>query len=192
MRIPDPKAPRYRVKFRNSIGRTFLDDFRKKYPQHTHYSDKQLTQTIKEHLKLIPQEVVDNRDGVELPANLGVVFIGMVPGTKKKNRGIAWNQSTKLGTIVHYKNHETDGKLVKIHYCNYKSKLRFESRHLWGFTAVRPLKKMASESALKCWNRYISMEEGNKLIWELFSKKLYKDRMLKSQKKILKVYNEFE
>ena len=94
-------------------------------------------------MRRIWKEVIENRDGVELPDSLGYIFIGTCPAAKSVN--IDYALSKKYGKVLQNKNWETDGKIAKIFYTNYSTKYRFKNRELWQFTAVRQFKKAVAK-----------------------------------------------
>jgi len=70
------------------INRDYYNRFFKKYPE---YKDKRKTdiyQIIKTFNEYVCQEVINNRDGVELPESLGWLFIGTCKNAKKNNVNI--------------------------------------------------------------------------------------------------------
>ena len=102
------------------------------------------------------KEVIENRDGVELPYSLGYLFIGTCPAAKSVNTDYAL--SKKYGKVLQNKNWETDGKIAKIFYTNYTTKYRFRNRELWGFVACRDFKRSVAREYPKNWNKYPVMK----------------------------------
>ena len=113
------------------------------------------------------KEVIENRDGVELPDSLGYIFIGTCPAAKSVNTDYAL--SKKYGKVLQNKNWETDGKVAKIFYTNYSTKYRFKNRELWQFTAVRQFKRAVAKSYPKKWTKYIRME-NKKRVADMYKK----------------------
>ncbi len=189
MRAPDLNAPRFRYKFNAVLSTALIKKFKEKYPQYAGYSDKVLINAIKEHNKLMAREVYSSRDGIELPAGMGTVFVGTFPLRKRKS--IAYKQSIALGMKVYHKNWETDNKLFKIFYTNFATKYKFEGRHLWYFTAVRQLKRSVAAECPKEWRKFVSLD-CYKNIWDLFEKRRTRDMAREFGKKALETYSEFD
>lgn len=95
---PDLKAPRYRKKVHHIINKDFYTRFFKKYPEYNEKSPSEIYQIIKSFNKSVCQEVINNRDGVELPESLGWIFIGTCKTYSKNN--IDLGKSIKYGIKV--------------------------------------------------------------------------------------------
>jgi len=189
MKAPDLHAPRYRQCISPVITPKFMRVFRKKYPQYAQYTQTQLFKLIKKINKEMVNEILTSREGVELPAGLGYLFIGTVPCKKKKN--IAWKQSIELGVKVYHRNWETDNKVARIFYNNYGVNYKFEGRNLWYFTAIRSLKRQMAVEYPKNYQKYMQVA-SHKTVWEMFNKSQFKDKIQAKNKEQLKYYNEFE
>ena len=155
---PDLNAPRYREKVLSILNTETLTEFKDKYPIYKNINNDKLKSIIKLFNERIWKEVIENREGVELPDSLGYLFIGTCPASKSVNTDYAL--SKKYGKVLQNKNWETDGKVAKIFYTNYTTKYRFRNRELWQFKAVRQFKRAVAESYPKKWTKYIIM--GNK------------------------------
>ncbi len=188
MREPDLTAPRFRYKSEGTLNSAFIKKFKEKYPHYADYEDKVLTNAIKEHNKLIWNTVVNTRDGVELQSGLGFLFVGMAPSPKK--RPIAWKKSQELGVKVYHKNWETDNRIAKIVYSNYMSRFPFKYKELWYFSAVRQFKRRVAEKCTENWRNYVSLS-ADSFAWQLFDRRMYRDKMKKRTDKFLDYYNEF-
>ena len=166
---PNLKAPRYRKKVHHVINKDFYKRFFKKYPGYRKKKETEIYKIIKTFNKYVCQEVINNRDGVELPESLGWLFIGTCK-TKSKNN-IDLGKSIKYGIKVSNKNWETDGKLAKIFYSNYAPKYQFKHREYWGFEACRGFKRMVSKAYPDNWPIYMEIEPTKK-IKALYSRNL--------------------
>ena len=184
---PDLEAPRYRYKFKETLTLDFIKKFKTKYPQYAHYKDNVLINAIKAHNRALCKTVVTLRDGVELQASMGVIFIGTCHNTKKQP--IAFKKSIELGIKVFHRNWETDNNIGKIFYSNYYSKM-FENKHLWTFTAVRQFSREVAQEYPKKWKMFVSMDHF-KNIWEVFAKMSFKRKAKINQDYNLQSYNEF-
>lgn len=189
MKAPDLNAPRFRYKFAQTLSLTFIKSFKLKYPQYAQYKDQDLISALKEHNRLITEHTIESRDGVELHAGMGTVFISTVP--TKKSRPIAYKKSIELGMKVYHKNWDTDNKMAKIHYVNFNTKYKFALNHLWTFTPVRQYKRRVSVEYPKQWRKYILMDNTISL-WDIFNKREYKDKARSRQKEDLQTYSEFD
>jgi hypothetical protein len=106
---PDLKAPRYRPKVYTIMNKKFFESFKKKYPKYKNMDDKELRKIIKYFNNTFYQTVIDTRDGVQLPEQIGWIFIGTCQSPKKHNTDFA--KSKKYGVSVTNKNWETDGNI---------------------------------------------------------------------------------
>lgn len=164
---PNLNAPRYRKKVHRLINNDFYKRFFKKYPEYKNEDKKTIYKIIKTFNQLVYEEVINNRDGVELPESLGWLFIGTCK-TKNKNN-VDLGKSIKYGVKVHNKNWETDGKLAKIFYSNYAPKYKYKHREYWGFEACRNFKRLVSKSYPEKWPIYMEIPPNRKI------KALYSD-----------------
>ena len=105
---PDVTAPRYRPDVYNIMNKKFFDDFKKKHPKYKEISDSELRKIGKTFNQTIYQAIIDNRDGIDLPEQLGWLFIGTCQQSKKQNTDFA--KSKQYGTRVSNNNWATDGK----------------------------------------------------------------------------------
>jgi len=186
---PDVKASRYRPQVSTVLNKEFFENFKKAYPKYKDLDNKVIRKMIKRFNQVLHQAVIDTRDGVQLPEQLGWIFIGTCQKSKKAN--IDYGKSKKYGVKVSNKNWETDGKLAKIFFSNYAPKLKMKNREFWGFTACREFKRAVSKSYPENWNMYIEVLPGAK-IDKVYNSVLYKDFLKKAEKKALDDYNEFD
>ena len=186
---PDLKAPRYRPKAHTILNKEFFENFKKKFPKYKDIDDKELRKIIKRFNQIVYQNVIDIRNGVLLPEQLGWLFIGTCQKSKKEN--IDYSKSNKYGVAVTNKNWETDGKLAKIFLSNYAPKHKMKNREFWGFTASREFKRSVSKTYPENWNMYVQVLPGSK-IDKVYNSAMYKDYLTQVNKKALKSYNEFE
>lgn len=165
---PNLNAPRYRNKVLSILNAETLKEFKDKYPAYKNIDNQKLKNVIKFFNEKIWQEVIENRDGVELPYSLGYLFIGTCPAAKSVNTDYAL--SKKYGKVLQNKNWDTDGKVAKIFYTNYTTKYRFRNRELWQFTAVRQFKRAVAKTYPKKWTKYIIMS-NNKKVAHMYKKR---------------------
>ena len=86
---PNLNAPRYREKVFSILNIETLKEFKEKYPAYKNIDNDKLKNIIKFFNEKIWQEVIQNRDGVELPYSLGYLFIGTCPAAKSVNTDYA-------------------------------------------------------------------------------------------------------
>tara|TARA_R100000808_G_C2123835_1_gene134498 strand:- start:282 stop:818 length:537 start_codon:yes stop_codon:yes gene_type:complete len=166
---PNLKAPRYRDKVLGLLNADLINEFKEKYPIYSNIDSKKLKKVINLFNERIWKEVIENRDGVELPDSLGYIFIGTCPAAKSVNTDYAL--SKQYGKVLQNKNWKTDGKVAKIFYTNYSTKYRFKNRELWQFTAVRQFKRSVAKTYPKKWNKYIKMETKRRVA-DMYKKKV--------------------
>jgi hypothetical protein len=186
---PNVKASRYRPQVNTILDKEFFENFKQAHPRYKDLDNKLIRKMIKRFNQVLYQAVIDTRDGVQLPEQLGWIFIGTCQKSKKKN--IDYGKSQKYGVSVSNKNWETDGKLAKIFLSNYAPKLKMKNREFWGFTACREFKRAVAKSYPENWNMYVEILPGAK-IDKVYNSAMYKDFLKKSQDKALKNYNEFD
>ena len=183
---PDVKGPRFRQKGINIVDNTFLKEFKEKYPKYKDLTVPEINKIMKKYNETVWKEVIENRDGVQLPEGVGILFIATCKNPLRQN--IDFAKSKKYGVTVTNKNWETDGKLAKIFYTNYNTSFRFQNRECWGFIACREFKRTVAKVYPENWNLYIQIEPTKKLR-DKYKKKVYSERMNKEK---LENYNEFD
>lgn len=186
---PDLKAPRYRPEVHTIMNKEFFESFKKKHPKYKDLDNVELRKIVKYFNNTLYQTVIDTRDGVQLPEQIGWLFIGTCQSPKKQN--IDFVKSKKYGVAVTNKNWETDGKLAKIFFTSYALKHKMKNREFWGFTACREFKRAVAKAYPENWNMYLVVEPTRKI--KLNNTRNYLVNSTK-QKNIegLKNYNEFE
>jgi len=186
---PDLKAARFRPDVLNIFNKAFVKEFVNKHPKYEKLEYSLLKKIVKKFNNAVFQEVIDLRDGVQLPESLGWLFIGTCQQPKKLNVDFA--KSKKYGVTVTNKNWETDGKLAKIFFTNYAPKHRIKNREFWSFVACREFKRTVAKTYPENWNIYVVVDATQKLRLA-YSKAVYKEMKLKETKKALENYNEFD
>jgi hypothetical protein len=187
-RKPDLNAPRYRAKRLNILNADFYRAFRKDNPKFAHLTNDKIKSIIEGVNGRIWQTVINERDGVELPEQLGYIFIGSCPA-KKVNKD--YKTSKELQQLIQHRNWESDSYLAKIFYTNYGTKYRFQFSKLWGFKAVRQFSRSVGQVYPDQYLKYLVVE-NKKNIYEIFKKKSYKMDMEKIENDMLETYNEFD
>jgi hypothetical protein len=187
---PDLNAPRFRPIRTSTLGKQFFKRFRKKHPQYKNKNDVELRKIVDEFNTLIWSETIKNRDGVELPENLGYLFVGTcMPVVRKKN--IDFSKSIKYNTKLKFKNFESDSYIAKIFYTNYASKYKFKNREVWQFKGDRNFTRTVSATYPENWKMYIQVENFQK-INKFYQKSKSRDYFAKKLEIDLRDYNEFD
>ncbi len=184
---PDLKAPRYRPKKLNLTNVEFYNQFIKDNPKYSNLSIKQFKDIINVFNEKIWKTVIDYRDGVELPEQLGYIFIGSCP---RKKSNVDFKKSEHYGVVLQNQNWESDQYLAKIFYTNFETKYRFKNHELWGFKGVRDFTRELGKTYPKEWKKYVQAD--NKLkISRLFRKHTNADKHKIETDNLLKDYDEF-
>jgi hypothetical protein len=171
------------------MNKEFFESFKKKHPKYKDLDNVELRKIVKYFNNTLYQTVIDTRDGVQLPEQIGWLFIGTCQSPKKQN--IDFVKSKKYGVAVTNKNWETDGKLAKIFFTSYALKHKMKNREFWGFVACREFKRAVAKAYPENWNMYIVVEPTRKI--KLNSTRNYLASSAKKQEtEGLKHYNEFD
>ena len=186
---PDVKAPRFRPEVETILDNEFFEKLKKRYPKYKDLDKIFIKQIIKTFNVNVYQSVIDNRDGVQLPEQVGWIFIGTCQQSKKKN--IDFGKSLKYGVTVTNNNFDTDGKLAKIFFTNFAPKHKMRNREFWSFTACREFKRSVAKNYGENWNMYIAVDSTKKLN-AIYTKSYYKNKLEQETKRSLNNYNEFE
>lgn len=188
-RKPDLNAPRYRVKRKNLLDQEFLNAFAEKYPQYKKQRIKEFQKMIHAFNTRLWETIIDHRDGIELPENLGHVFIGSCMSIKREN--VDYGKSIKYGAKIIHKNYSTDGYVSKIFYTNYSAKYKIKHRNIWGFKACRVFKRTVTKAFQEDYGKYVVIDPTMKTS-KLFTPQNVVDFRKKLREDALKDYNEFE
>lgn len=185
----DLNAPRYRPQRKTLLTEKYYRSFRKKFPEYKDVPNKVLTGIINTFNEQMWIAAVNNRDGVELPEGLGVIFIGTCNSPKKYNTD--YSLSVEVDQRVKHRNFESDNYLAKIFYTNYSNKYRFKNREVYQFKGCRDFTTAASKAFVENWKMYIQVDNYAK-INKLFEKQRFKEILNKRQDEQLIEYNEFD
>jgi hypothetical protein len=186
---PDLNAPRFRAKRTSILNESLYLKFKEKYPQYKDISNSTLKSIIVTFNKRIWENAIGNRDGTELPEELGYIFIGTCMPPKKYN--VDYIKSKELNQNVKHRNFESDNFIAKIFYTNFISKYRLQDRELWQFKGERDFTRAVAKHYPENWKKYVQVENFT-AINVLFKNKKYKQQMLANTEFHTKDYNEFE
>lgn len=188
-KAPDVKAPRFRQSGFNVIDRSFIKRFKTKYAKYKDLTEPDIRNIIKKFNETLWENVIDTRDGVNLPEGLGHIFIGSCNLLKSQN--IDFAKSLKYGVTVNLKNWETDGKIAKIFYTSYSSRYKFEFRECWSFKGCRNFKRAVAKAFPENWMMYVPIDNTKK-IRKAYTGAVLKEYREKQTQHKLKNYNEFD
>jgi len=192
-RIPDLTAPRFRPVCHQVLSPKIFKEFIKKYPEYKGKSYKDFKKVITTMNEKFWRKAIDCREGIELPENIGTIFIGSCYTPQKEN--IDYYNSKKYNTIIKHSNLVTDGFLGKIFYTNYQNKYKFKHRELWKFDATRLFARTTSKMYKENWQKYVLIEPRVK-INKLYEKKVRshynRKKLTKRAQDNIASYNEFE
>ena len=186
---PDIKAPRFRPDAYNVMNKKFFDSFREKYPKYKHLGNSELKKIGKVFNQTVYQGIIDTRDGINLPEQIGWLFIGTCQQSKKQNTDFA--KSKQYGQSVSNNNWATDGKLAKIFFSNFAPKHKIKHREYWMFVACREFKRAVAKSYPENWNMYVEIEP-TKQAKTIYSKIQSKEYAIKKTEEALKTYKDFD
>lgn len=184
---PDLNAPRYRPKKLNLTNTDFYNKFIEDNPKHASLTMEQFKNIIKTFNGEIWKTVIDYRDGVELPEQLGYLFIGSCP---RKKSNVDFKKSEHYGVVLQNQNWESDQYLAKIFYTNYETKYRFKHHELWAFKGLRDFTRMVGQTYPKQWKKYLVVDNLIK-VSRIFRKEKFKDFKKIETTSLLDDYDEF-
>jgi len=186
---PDVTAPRFRPAVYNILNKEFFNEFKERYPKYKNLTETEIRKIIKSFNILVYQNVIEKRNGIQLPEQVGWLFIGSCQKSKKQNINFA--KSLKYGVTVTNNNFETDEKLAKIFFTNFAQKYKMKNREYWSFVACRDFKRSVAKNYCDNWNMYIVVDSTKKLN-TAYSKEFFKNKIKNENEKSLINYNEFD
>ena len=189
MRQPDLSAPRFRPTRFTVMSKKFYRVFKKKHPEYAAIPNSELKKIITAHSVLMYNEIIDNRNGVELPEGLGYVFIGTCKPPKKHNTD--YPTSIKYKTLLQHRNFESDSYVAKIFYTNYANKYKFRDREIWQFKGIRDFTRLVAKNYPENWKKYVEVE-NYQMINNLYRKRTTKQFFEKKHETDVIDYNEFD
>lgn len=184
---PDLNAPRYRPTKLNFSNIDFYNKFINDKPKHSDLSLEDFKNVIKTFNGKIWETVIENRDGVELPEQLGYIFIGSCP---RKKSNVDFKKSEHYGTVLQTQNWESDQFVAKIFYTNFETKYRFKHHELWGFKGLRDFTRSVAKTYPTEWKKYLQVDNLT-IVSKLFRKQKFKEFKKNETEDLLKDYDEF-
>lgn len=186
-RKPDVTAPRFRPKKLNLTNREFYEQFLKENPKYSGLTLEQFKSVISTFNGKIWEKVIENRDGVALPEQLGYIFIGTCP---RKKSLVDFRKSAEFGVKLQHQNWESDNYVAKIFYTNFETKYAFKHHEMWGFTGLRDFKRTLAKVYPIEWKKYVQVDNMIR-VSKIFRKQKF--RMFKEEetRDLLQYYDEF-
>ena len=185
---PDLNAPRYRPSKLNFTNITFYNKFIEDHPNYAFLTYDKFKQVIKTFNGKIWETAIQDRDGIELPEQLGFIFIGTCPRAAKEN--VDRKKSEHYGKVIQNQNWESDQNIAKIFYTNYETKYRFKHHEMWGFSGIRNFKRTVAQTYPVNWKKYV-MVYNLVRISRIFRKEKYKEFLKNETLDLLNNYDEF-
>lgn len=184
---PDLTAPRYRPKKLNLTNVDFYNKFIQDNPKYSNLSLEDFKKIISTFNGEIWKTAINDRDGIELPEQLGYIFIGSCP---RKKSNIDFSKSKEYGTNIQHQNWESDNFTAKIFYTNYETKYRFSNHDLWGFKGVRNFTRTVGQTYPLEWKKYLMVDNLIK-VSRVFRKEKRKQIKKQETEILLEEYDEF-
>jgi hypothetical protein len=185
---PDLNAPRYRPKKLNLTNSNVYNQFVQENPRFSSLTATQFKEVVSTFNGKIWNKVIESRDGVELPEQLGYLFIGTCP--RKQGDNPDFRKSNQYGRKIQNQNWESDQYVAKIFYTNFETKYRFKHHEMWGFTGLRDFKRTVAKTYPQEWKKYVQVDNLVKVSL-LFRKHKFKDFKKNETQKLLEEYDEF-
>ena len=186
---PNLNAPRVRHRVYNFHNQDFFDEFRKLYPEYESLSNKVLRDKLSFITDCVKEQVLNTRDGIELPLGLGYIFLGSCQ--KKINPNPDMIASYEHNKIISHKNYESDQYLAKIFYTTFETKYRFKYHNTWGFKPCRKFKRAVKPIYIENYTRYIKIDNFIK-ISTIFRKNNKRMEESIKNEELLLTYNDLE
>lgn len=184
---PDLNAPRYRPKKLNFTNVDFYNRFIEEHPKYANVPADKFKEVINRFNGKIWETVIENRDGVELPEQLGYLFIGTCP---RKKSNVDFSKSKEHGVVIQHQNWESDNYAAKIFYTNFETKYRFKHHEMWGFSGIRDFKRTVAQTYPTNWKKYV-MVDNLVRVSRIFRKEKYKEFLKNETLDLLNNYDEF-
>lgn len=184
----DLHAPRFRRIAEGTLNEAFFKEIKANLPAAKELSKEEIKDIIQTFNDVLWQTAIEKRDGVEIPEQIGHMFIGTCP-PKKKN--VDFRTTLKYMKIIQHRNWESDQHLAKIFYTTFGTKYRFKNNELWGFAPSRNFKRMVGKTYPTLWKQYVQVDPNMKMsgFYRAMSYKLQREEEARDQ---METYNEFE
>lgn len=177
-----------------SSSREFFKKLKKKHQQLMKYRDQDIRRYIVGFNQLIANTIIEHRDGVLLPEQLGLIIICTIG---KRTQAIDWNRSRELGCIVHHLNEHSEGYGGGLYYTaclpqegKVRTRRTFTNSEYWYVKPCENMKSMISTAYKKDWKTYWKLP-GSKRISEVIDTYDKQMKIKRRQKQLEEGYDEF-
>lgn len=195
-KAPDLNAPRFRRRLLNTLNSKFIREIKNEVPEIKNVSDKDIRRIVQGFNKHIRKTVINYRDGVELPEQIGHLFIGSCRPMKSN---VDFKSSSAYLKKIQHRNWESDAYVAKIFYTvsrmfydNHKwNRYNFKNHELWGFNGCREFTRTVGAVYPTNWKRYVEVDPTKKII-HVYKTNTIINRENERTEDILKIYNPFE
>ena len=176
--------------------RVFYNKLKADHPNLQKYRDQEILKCIEGFNRLIADTIIDYRDGVQLPANMGLLMICTLG---KRTNSIDHKRSAELGVEVHMQNEHSDGYGGGIYYStclpkeNQVKKVHmYRNCQYWTMCPSEKLKAQIAIAYKENWKKYHMVPKSRR--YEDMVEDSYQKQMKTKQdvKQIKDTYNEFE
>jgi len=171
----DLNAPRFRAKRFNTVSIDWIGEIRD-HEDCLVKDENKIKKILVASNKMIAQAIIDFRDGIELPEQLGYLFLGTCQPKIRKN--VDFKTTTHYLKVIQHRNWESDNYLAKIFYTNYETKYKFKFNDMWGFKACREFTTEVGRTYPENWKKYIQVDHTLKI------SKLYRKSKMEEQKEL--------
>ena len=182
------KGPRFKAPRLNTLSHEWLGEISKS-DECLVKDQKKIRQIIVEANQLIAKTIIDLRDGVELPEQLGYIFLGTCLPKIRKN--VDFKTTDHYLKVIQHRNWESDNYLAKIFYSNYETKYKFKFHELWGFKGCRNFTKEVGKTYPENWKKYIQVDHTLKIA-SLYRSSVYQEERKTLDSHRLDNYNPLE
>lgn len=158
---PDIKAPRFRRTTLSVLDLSLFEKFQQENPN-LQIDYKTYCKVVKAFNAKLRQSVIDNREGIELPEQMGWIFIGACP-RKTKTPNPDQVESPKYDKLIQHKNWGSNQYVCKIFYSTYGVRYRYADSKLWYFRPSRIFKRSVSKAFKTNWNKYLKVSPKTKV-----------------------------
>jgi hypothetical protein len=190
IRKPDLNAPRFRKTSCGTLTVDFIKSFRTRFPHYENLSDADIRNIIHSFNENVWKTTIDLRDGVELPSQIGHIFIGTCPPPKKRYN-MDMKTSLEYMQKVKHRNWESDQHVAKIFFTTFANKYKFKNHELWAFNATRDFSRTVSATYPQNWKKYVEVDPYVK-ISKVFNSDRYNLERKEETGDLLQEYNEFD
>lgn len=184
----DLHAPRFRRIAEGTLNADFVKIAKEKLTAAKDLTAAEIKEIISTFNGHLWQTAIDKRDGVEIPEQIGHLFIGTCP-PKKKN--VDFKTTLEYMKVIQHRNWESDQHLAKIFYTTFGTKYRFKNNELWGFIPTRDFKRAVGRTYPKNWKMYVEVDPKKKMsgFYRTLNKQMTQEE---KDRELIQTYNEFE